>query len=378
MALARRARSVPPTAERFCSLRGEIQTSDAAGTCSAFQSGMRSRWISALVAVSGLAVWIEACSSAGAVTPNGPSPSIPPPPGVVSHAIDSLLWMEMRNVDLRIDNKSAMRIRALQGQVVPTTAGTIAVLDDPSSFKIRATSGTVALDGEAITTLLNTIAFNYPGAPIKNLRVRIEDGQVVQRGVLHTGGDSAFEMWSVPELLPDGRLRLHPNKLTIFGVNGLTLMHALGLKLEKMMDLSGSRGASVSGDDILLDPLAIIPPPTVAGKLKSVRVEGNYLVQQFVQTRDDTVFGTFVVADSGSKNFIYFRGGTLRFGKLTMVDTDLLNHDANESDPFDVYFKEYNRQLVAGHSKNLLNFGLRTWMVDYHRLGDSTRTVARK
>jgi hypothetical protein len=337
---------------------------------------MRSRWITALVTASGLAVWIEACSSAGAVTPNGPIPSIPPAGGVVSRAIDSLLWIQMRNVDLRIDPKSAMRIRTLQGQVIPTTAGTIAVLDDPSSFKIRATSGTVALDGEAITTLLNTIAFNYPGAPIKNLRVRIEDGQVVQRGVLHKGVDIPFEMWAVPELQPDGRLRLHPNKLTIFGVNGITLMHALGLKLEKMMDLSGSRGASVSGDDILLDPLAIIPPPTVAGKLKSVRVEGNYMVQQFVQTPDDTVFGTFVVPDSGSKNFIYFRGGTLRFGKLTMVDTDLLIHDANETDPFDVYFKEYNRQLVAGHSKNLLNFGLRTWMVDYHRLGDSAQTVA--
>jgi hypothetical protein len=337
---------------------------------------MRNRWISALALVSGLAIWIEACSSAGAVTPNGPAPPIPPPAGAVSHAIDTLLWMQMRNVDLRIDTKSAMRIRALQGQVVPTTAGTIALLDDPTSFTIRATSGTVALDGDAITTLLNTIAFNYPGAPIKGLRVRIEDGQIIQRGILHKGVDIPFEMWSVPVLQPDGRLRLHPNKLTIFGVNGITLMHALGLKLEKMMDLSGSRGASVSGDDILLDPLAIIPPPTVSGKLKAVRVEGNLLVQEFVHTPEDTVFGTFVVADTGSKNFIYFRGGKLRFGKLTMVDTDLLIHDDNESDPLDLYFKEYNRQLVAGHTKNLLNFGLRTWMVDYHRLGDSTRTVA--
>jgi hypothetical protein len=58
-----------------------------------------------------------------------------------------------------------------------------------------------------------------------------------------------------------------------------------------------------------------------------------------------------------------------------MVDTDLLIHDADESDPFDLYLREYNRQLVAGRTKNLLNFGLRTWMVDYSDLSDAPRAV---
>lgn len=318
---------------------------------------------------SGAGVGLAAPAFDGVVEPPPPSVALPARDG------DSRLWIEMRNVDLRIDRHSAMRVRALNGQVVPTTADGIAVLDDAKSFTIHATSGVVALDGTAITTLLNTIAFNYPGAPIKGLRVRIEDGQLVQRGVLHKGVDIPFEMWSTPVLQPDGRLRLHPDKMKIFGVNGITLMHALGLKLEKMMDLSGSRGASVSGNDILLDPLKIIPPPVVEGRLTSVKIDGAFLVQEFARTPDDTIFGTFVKADSGAKNFVYFRGGQLRFGKLTMTDTDLLIHDADETDPFDLYFAEYNRQLVAGYSKNLPNFGLRTWMVDYAKL-DNTAHVA--
>lgn len=317
---------------------------------------------------------LAACNSAAAVATN--LPAAKDPPRVIAYDADTLLWIDMRNVDLHIDATHVMRIRALHGQVVPTALGGTAVLDDPASFSIRATSGVVALDGDAITTLLNEIAFNYPDAPIKELRVDIEDGQVVQRGVLHKGVDIPFQMWSVPALQPDGRIRLHPDKLRIFGVNGLTLMRALGLRLDKMMDLSKSRGASVSGNDILLNPLAIIPPPRVSGRLEAVRIEGGYLVQQFARTADDTVFGTFVKPDSGSKNFIYFRGGELRFGKLTMVDTDLLIHDADESDPFDLYFREYNRQLVAGRTKNLLNFGLRTWMVDYSDLADARRPVA--
>jgi hypothetical protein len=291
---------------------------------------------------------------------------------------DSLLWIEMRNVDLHINALSAMRIRSLRGQVIPTTPGTIPWLDQPSSFRVRATSGVVTLDGDAISALLNDVAFNYPGAPITNLRVTIENGSVVQRGTLHKGVPIPFQMWSVPKLQPDGRLRLHPDRLKIFGVNGKTLMRALDLHLQTMMDVRKARGVTVQGDDIYLDPLQITPPPTVEGKLTDVRIEGALLVQEFARTAEDTIFGTFVKPDSGSRNFVYFRGGTLRFGKLTMSDTDLLIHDADESDPFDLYFPEYNRQLVAGHTRNLENLGLRTWMVDYGKLaaGGRARSVA--
>jgi len=151
-------------------------------------------------------------------------------------------------------------------------------------------------------------------------------------------------------------------------VNGTTLMRALGLHLDRMMDLSGARGVTVKGDDLYLEPLRILPDPTVDGKLTSVRIEGPLLIQEFARTADDTIFTTYAKPDSGSRNFIYFRGGQLRFGKLTMDDTDLLIHDADEADPLDLYFADYNRQLVAGHTSNLANYGLRTWMVDYAKL----------
>jgi hypothetical protein len=299
-------------------------------------------------------------------------PSVDPPSEVLGTpaptVADSILWIEMRNVDLHINERNVMHVRSLRGQVVSTVAGAIPTLDDPTSFHIRATGGTVALDGDAVATLLNEGPFNYPGAPIKNLRITIENGAIIQRGTLHKGVDIPFEMTSAPVLEPDGRLRLHPDKLRIFSVNGLALMHALHLHLADMMDLSKAKGVSVNGDDLFIEPLAIIPHPHVAGRLSGVRVDGNLLVQEFRRTPNDTIFGTYVRPDSGSKNFIYFRGARLTFGKLTMTDTDLLIHDAEESDPFDLYFLKYNQQLVAGHTSNLPNFGLRTWMVDYTKV----------
>lgn len=289
----------------------------------------------------------------------------------VGDSASHVLWMEMRNVDLHIDERRVMHMRVLRGQVIPTTPGAVALLDDPKSFHVRVTSGVVALNGDAIAALLNDVALNYPGAPIKHLRVRIENGKLVQRGTLHKGVDIPFEMWATPVLQDDGKLRLHPDKLRIFSVNGLSLMHALGLHLEKMMDLRKARGLSAKGDDLFVDPLQLIPPPTVEGRLSAVRVEDTVLVQEFVRTSDDTVFGTFVRPDSSSHNFVYFRGGVLRFGKLTMNDTDLLINDEDERDPLDLFLARYNGQLVAGHTKNMPNLGLHTWLVDYGKLASN-------
>jgi hypothetical protein len=305
-----------------------------------------------------------------AVRRNQPTPEQQRSPATGDPA-DSILWIEMRNVDLHIDEHQVMHMRVLRGQVVPTAPGTIAVLDDLKSFHLRVTKGEVALSGDAISALLNTVAFNYADAPIKHLRVRIEKGELVQKGTLHKGVDIPFEVWARPVLGSDGKLRLHPEKLHVFSVNGLALLHALGLHMENLMDLRKARGVSVKGDDLFIEPLQLIPPPTVDGRLLAVRIEDSVLVQEFAPAADDTIFGTYVRPDSGSHNFVFFRGGQLQFGKLTMRDTDLLINDDDERDPFDLYLAHYNKQLVAGHTKNLANLGLRTWLVDYRKVPTS-------
>ena len=326
--------------------------------------------------VAALAIVLAARSPFG-ITSQRPDGVRAPATRIVVGAADSVLWMEMRNVDLHIDEREVMHMRELRGRVIPTTPDDIAFLDDPKSFHVRVTAGKVALSGDAVAALLNEIAFNYEGAPIKHLRVRIENGRLVQKGTLHKGVDIPFEMWSTPVLQNDGRLRLHPDRLQIFSVNGLTLMHALGLHMAKLMDLRNARGVSVSGDDLFVDPLALIPPPMVEGHLIAVRIEDSLLVQEFARTPDDTIFGTYVRPDSSSHNFVYFRGGELRFGKLTMRDTDLLINDDDERDPLDLYLLHYTRQLAAGHTRNLADLGLRTWLVDYHRLADSQTAASR-
>jgi hypothetical protein len=62
--------------------------------------------------------------------------------------------------------------------------------------------------------------------------------------------------------------------------------------------------------------------------------------------------------------YIYHRGGVLRFGKLTMVDADL-EIVGDRPGLFNFFQREYQKQLVAGYSKNTRSNGLVAHMVDY-------------
>lgn len=307
------------------------------------------------------------------VASNGPprEPAAPPPTRVPSleAQADSQLWIEVRNVTMHLDHRATIRVRRLRGQVQSTTEGQPAILDDRRSFSIQVTSGTVGLTGDDLTTLLNEFIFAYHGAPLKDLRARPEGGQVTLEGTMHKGVDLGFTINSAMSLTPEGMIRLHPTKTRILGINGLKLMNALNLELDDLLDLGASRGATVKGNDIYLDPEKILPPPAIAGRLASARVDGDDVAIEFMTTPADSVFGSYVRPDSTVPNFVYFRGDRLQFGKLLMSDTDLLIVDANPSDPFDLNLQEYAKQLVAGTSRTLPNMGLRVEMPDYRTLG---------
>jgi hypothetical protein len=294
----------------------------------------------------------------------GGTPTLPPLPSAFANST----WIEMRNVLLHIDDRGLIRIERLRGQVV-TDSGTPAILDDARSFRIRVTRGTTRMNGDDLASLLNSVVFAYKGAPLKKLTARMEGNAVVLSGTMHKGVDLPFSITATPTLEPDGRVRMHPTRTRILGINGAALMKALGLELDDLLDLKKSRGAVVDGNDILLEPTEILPPPAIEARLESIRVVGTELVQTFVTTPLDSIFHRYVRPDSAQPNFVYFRGGRLRFGKLEMIDTDLQIVDADQHDPFDLYLAKYNRQLVAGTSRNLETYGLRVEMPDFADLG---------
>jgi hypothetical protein len=140
--------------------------------------------------------------------------------------------------------------------------------------------------------------------------------------------------------------------------------------MQKMLKLPKERGVSAEGNDLLLDPARALPPPKVELHLVAARVEGDELIQIFDAGRH---LPALVLPRPEEKNTMLFRGGTLRMGKLLMVDAEMQVADTDPGDPFDFYIDRYNEQLVAGFSRNQPDYGLVVYMRDFNDLGKPPR-----
>jgi hypothetical protein len=271
----------------------------------------------------------------------------------------------MRNVNFYVTPAAALRIRHLRGEM-RALHGDAVVFDDKNSFIIHMAYAEIGLAGPDLSNLLNTVVFAYRGAPLRRMRARMSGGQLILAGTLHKVVDIPFEITSQPSVTDEGLIRLHPVKTRILGVDGNGLMRAFGLSLEKILDLRKAKGVSVNGNDLFLDPPALLPPPAIEGRLTSIRVEGNELVQ---------IFGTpaaltpLARPDTAARAFMYYKGGSLRFGKLLMTDAEMQIVGLDKKEFFGFDLDRYKQQLVAGYSRTLPSFGLQVYMASAETLG---------
>ena len=273
----------------------------------------------------------------------------PPPDGSVG--------FDMRNVRLHVSDAAILEVAWLHGRLRPQKPGQPPVFDDQHSFRLEIEDAEIAIDPASLSALVNR-AFDYKGSSLSNLRVSFENGLMVQRGTLHKGLSVPFTVTASVSVTPDGLMKIHPEKVKAAGIPSTKLLGLLGLELADIIKSRPDRGVALRDNDMFLTPSKMLPPPETDGRLTKVFVRGNRLVQQFGR-------GAASMPRSPRSNYIWFRGGTIRFGKLTMTDADLQLIDMHPADPFDFYSAKYDQQLVAGYSKNTPQHGLRTYMPDF-------------
>jgi hypothetical protein len=273
---------------------------------------------------------------------------------------------EMKNVQLQAMPGVILEIRSLRGELEPIHEGDVPFFDDPSTFEIHIDSAEIAASPQSLERLMNDVTFNYPKAPLKDLHITIEDGKVRQSGRLEKKIPVHFETLSEVSVTPEGKIRLHPVQIKAGGVGVKKLLDLLDIEMSEVIKTEESRGVALDGDDILLDPERLVPPPRIRGRLTAVRIEGDRIVQVFGGKGKGK---DLAPPDPDAKNYMYYKGGNLRFGKLTMDGADLQIVDADPGDPFYFYLKEYKKQLVAGYSRNTPSLGLIVRMPDYDEAG---------
>ncbi|MEA2163005.1 MAG: hypothetical protein QOK37_1132 [Thermoanaerobaculia bacterium] len=304
------------------------------------------------------------------IPPIGTEP-IPTPTEAASKAPTQAF---MRNVWFHIDQDAYLDIHFMRGELVSKVEGAPLNFDNKLSFVMKVDTAKIGMRSESLDILMNRYIFGYPNPPLRNVHVEMAGKQLKQSGIMHKVVDIPFTMWANVSA-SNGLIRIHPTKLDICGINGIGLLKAVGMTMEKMLKLPKDRGIAAQGNDLLLDPNRALPPPQVELHLVDVRVEGDELIQIFDAGRH---LPELKLPHPEEKNTMYYRGGTLRMGKLLMVDADMQVADADPSDPLDFYIDRYNDQLVAGFVRNQPNYGLLVFMRDFPDVGKPPRPGERR
>ncbi len=303
----------------------------------------------------------------------------------------------MKNVDFHLTDRIIVHVNALDGTLTPTQAGATPVMDDKQSFQFDVDSADLTLSTAALSNDLNDYVFADSGAPLKKLSASIKSDhkghdrdkgdQLVVKGLLAKKGGIPFETAGTVALTPEGMVRIHTDKVKAVGIPVKGLMELLGVETDDLISTKKVPGVSVDKDDLILDPQRILPPPRIRGKLTEIRIVNGELAMKFGPSKSEesgkskdakaaNESSAEALNSCGGRNYLTFRGGSLRFGKLTMSDADLELVDAQPGDPFDFSLDHYKQQLVAGYSKTTNRDGLCVHIPDFDKLKRNSSAAA--
>jgi hypothetical protein len=279
--------------------------------------------------------------------------------------------IEMRHVDLHLTPDITLEIRHLSG-TLHSNNERAPNLDDKTSYHINVTAAEVAI---GLPSLNATIVRALGGgrSNVRRLQLTIEDGTLRQKGTINKAIDIPFNAKGAVGVTPDGRIRVHTESVKGYGMPLKPLMKIFGVEMDNLLRVQPVSGVTVAGNDLILDPSHLLPPPLINGRVTAVRVEDASLVQ---------VFGTGAARSleppASGANHILWRGGQISFGKLTMSETDLEVIDDDPRDPLEFSADAWNRQLTAGYSKITTRRGLQAHVPDFDDLNRRATPPARR
>jgi hypothetical protein len=268
----------------------------------------------------------------------------------------------MRHVDLRIDQSVVFHIECLRGLLLPTYSQQPASFDDKRSFAIKIEDATIGISAPNIGDLLNKYVLAYPGAPITGVKISIRDRQLTQIATVHKGVPVRVEMAGSAAATPEGVVRFAPNSFKVAGVPAKGLLDLLGVEIEKLIHVREDRGMRITGNDIFLDLNRFPIAPRLYGRVAQVHLKEGMLIEDFGKRK---CAAADLITPIYQRSYMYFRGGSLRFGKLEMRDSDLEIVSEQNKDWLYFYLDRYNDQLVAGYNKVTSSRALISFIPDF-------------
>src|SRR6202022_3276386 len=126
-----------------------------------------------------------------------------------------------------------------------------------------------------------------------------------------------FEKEGILTPTADGKLRLHSEKIKAMHVPVKGLMGLFGIDLGGLIKEGKVPGVRAQEDDLILDLEQILPPPHIEGKVVSVRIEGEKIIQIFGGSDAKPV------KNIRAGNYMAYKNKRPNFGRRSRNNADL-------------------------------------------------------
>jgi len=221
-------------------------------------------------------------------------------------------------------------------KAVPVKGG-VCNFDDLESFHLTLQQSAVRVRPSVLAGMFNEAVFNYPGSKVRDFDVTIDHGDdddgkeklVVLSGKASMVAWIPFKMYvKLGVDKKNNAMIIRVDHLKVFGhVPATKILHLGPFHLDKLISIPPNQSLLVNGNDILVKPFGLFPPPRITGQLEDVKIHDSDVEIDFS--------GEAASAPRSSvKNYVYMSGGVAQFGKFRMYDTDVLIVDRDQSDWF--------------------------------------------
>jgi hypothetical protein len=321
-------------------------------------------YIIAACAVAVLLIWAWRGRPARSTKESGQTP-VPPNSAPTSEATGGT-DVYAHNLMLRMGPSFRIYVRWLHGRMSPTRRGVAPSFDDPQSFDIDITTGVLRANIGDIQNYLN--AGGLGASPLKNVNLSGNGDQIRLAGTLHKVVPLPVEVLATIAPLPDGRIQIHVTKINLLKIPFKALLGMMHIDVADLVHSQNVEGLQVTGNDIYLDPLKLLPPPHIRGHLTAVHVVNPDLEEIFGNAAEE------VQRVEQWRNFLRLKNGAIDFGRLTMHPVDLIMIDVSSDAWFDLDLAHYQKQLVYGYTRMTPQAGLQIFMPDLSTLPKTQAT----
>ncbi len=266
-----------------------------------------------------------------------------------------------RNLDFHLLNNIVMAVDQMSGFMVAVPGHTMS-LDDRNSFNLTINGAVARLSSANLTALLNDYFLPRADSPIKQVAITFEGQNMRVKGTVKKLLPVEFTATVAVAPTAKGDLRVHVVEFRAAGVLTKSFLDFLGMRLDKVAEPRRQSSFSVEGDDLIVPMHSLFPPPLVNARLTVARIEGDTLYEELGQP------GPLPRPPQYARNYLYFHGGRLQFGKITMDDVNLELIDKHPQDRFDFSLDRYLEQISGGYARISRDFGIIAYAEDLRSL----------